>query len=229
MLVNKEVKIFQLLISQKASQLFLKMGFTFKQTYTTPTKNQLMKNLKKTYRNRTFTPKNEGNTLQKVTPSASNHSVSDHIFQPDFIPHEAKTDSNNLSQVARKEYFESLISEFKNKWDNQLIAGFYEFNFGFHKMIADLETYLSTHSIYSNAKKYCATLYKFEVKFPFVSLERTYANFEELKGSFEEKNSYTLKIKTKSGDHISIKLYEGFIQNHPEGISLGRSSKYPSI
>lgn len=188
-----------------------------------------MKNLKKTYSNNTFTPNNEGNTLQTLAPSASNHAISDHVFQTDFIPNEAKTESNNIVQVARKEYFESLISEFKSKWDNQLIAGFYEFNFGFHKMIADLETYLSTHSIYSNAKKYGATLYKFEVKFPSVSLERTYANLDELKDSFEEKNSYTLKIKTKSGDHISIRLFEGFIQNHPECISMGSHSSYISI
>ena len=188
-----------------------------------------MKNLKKTYSSNTFTPKNEGNTLQILAPSNSNHSISDHVFQTDFIPNKAKTEDNNVVQIARKEYFETLISEFKNKWDNQLIAGFYEFNFGFHKMIADLETYLSTHSIYSNAKKYCATLYKFEIKFPTVSLERTYSNLDELKNSFEEKNSYTLKIKTKSGDNIAIKLYEGFIQNHPECISLGRNFNYPSI
>jgi len=188
-----------------------------------------MKNLKKPYNNNAFTSNNEGNTLQILAPSTSNHAVSDNILQTDFIPNEAKTERNNIIQIARKEYFESLISEFKSKWDNQLIAGFYEFNFGFHKMIADLETYLSTHSIYSNAKKYGATLYKFEVKFPSVSLERTYANFGELENLFEEKNSYNFKIKTKSGDHVSIRLFEGFIQNHPECISLGGSSTYLSF
>lgn len=191
-----------------------------------------MKNLKRISINSKTSNENRGNQLEALISKGFTHSKSDNLHRLDYIPNEGKLYKNLRIEGARKEYFESLILDFESRWDNKLIVDSPEFKSNFYELLEELETYLYTHSIYFKAKKYCTTIYKFEItrkklQSPSFYLKGYYSNFKSLRNLFEDKKSYSINIKTKCGEPICIQLFEGFIQEHPECILEGKQLTHP--
>ena len=131
---------------------------------------------------------------------------------------------NSHFSVERSEYFENLLIELKERWDYQLQKDSVDYRSKLYDLYGELNSMLHTHSIYSNGKKFCSTLFKFEIiEFENHSeisfLKGMYSNYKKLAPLFEEENSFSRSIILKDNSKLRIRIYEGFIEQHPESFS----------